>query len=62
MQCPECKQELRIAKTSYGVKEGKPYCFQDMVCINKRCTNYTGEDLNQPAKIIQTLEHDLSTQ
>lgn len=59
MECPQCKQQLRISNTTYPVIDNKAYVRQDMVCINKSCTNYAGEDLNNPAKIVQVVENPL---
>jgi hypothetical protein len=59
MECPQCHQQLRISKTTYPVIDNKAYVSQQMVCINPNCTNYCGEDLTNPTKIVQTVENPL---
>jgi hypothetical protein len=59
MECPLCHQQLRISNTTFPVIDNKPYARQELVCINKNCTNYCGEDLNNPVKIVQTVENPL---
>ena len=54
MNCPICKCRTTIAKTYKTTIDGKTYINRDIVCINPRCTNYAGTDLNNPKAIIAT--------
>lgn len=38
MECPKCKNDLRIVNHKFIVKEGKVYVEQTLKCVNKNCT------------------------
>lgn len=64
MKCPECNENLMIAKSEFKSEEGSSDVYQEltMVCVNSRidpvkrtfiCSNYAGTDLSNPKKIVE---------
>ena len=53
MQCPECSQPLMVSNSKYESAEGSTevYSVLTMVCVNPKCPNYCGPNLNEPLKI-----------
>jgi hypothetical protein len=66
MKCTECGSPLFVASTRFVSEEGSTEVFQEhtMICLNSRidpikrtpvCSNYAGQDLNNPLKIVTVL-------
>lgn len=53
MECPECQQSLMVASSKYESDKDSTevYSVLTMVCINPKCDNYSGPNLNEPKKI-----------
>lgn len=53
MECPECKAPLNVARGEFKSEQGSTdvYLEQTLVCINPKCQNYCGPDLNNPLKV-----------
>jgi hypothetical protein len=53
VECPECQQPLMVANSKYESAEGSTevYSVLTMVCVNPKCPNYCGPNLNEPLKI-----------
>jgi hypothetical protein len=67
MECPECKSNLIIADSEYAAENDDTpdtpteiYSVLTMVCINPKCGNYCGTDLNNPLKITQTIKNKVN--
>lgn len=65
MLCKICDNPLVVAKSRLElVNDNKPdvpteaYTCLDMVCINIKCSNYAGEDLNNPSTIAEVVKHN----
>lgn len=52
MKCPECNSPLMIANSRLVSDEGSTEVYSElrMVCINPKCPNYSGHDLNKATK------------
>jgi uncharacterized protein YbaR (Trm112 family) len=52
MGCPVCKSPLMVSNSKFESEVGSTDVFNvlTMVCINPKCPNYAGSDLNNPAK------------
>lgn len=66
-KCPKCNGRLMICKSYYETKNGdtpdletEAYIVQQLVCINEKCENYAGTNLNYPAKIVDTVKKRLT--
>lgn len=67
MQCPKCDQSLRIG-VSYITFTGdhtpdtetKAFTNLPMICINPDCLVYGGQDLSNPAQIVETIVSQLN--
>jgi hypothetical protein len=59
MNCPECGSPLIVANSKYESPEGSTEVFNilTMVCINPKCDNYSGTDLNNPLKVAATVRN-----
>ena len=58
MKCPVCQVEMRISRSRNVVenddtpdKETKLYIDQDLMCLNKNCSNYE--------QVVQTVRNEL---
>lgn len=53
MQCSECGAPLQVANSKYESAEGSTdvYSVLTMVCVNPKCPNYAGPNLNEPLKV-----------
>ncbi len=56
MKCPECKAPLMISSSKYESEEGSTdvYSVLTLACINPKCDNYCGPNLNKPLKVAAT--------
>lgn len=52
MKCKVCQKELAIANNKLVSDVNTTDVFSELtlVCINPKCNNYAGTDLNNPAK------------
>jgi hypothetical protein len=59
MQCPECNQPLMVANSKYESEQGSTevYNVLKMVCVNPKCSNYAGTNLNEPLKVAATVRN-----
>jgi hypothetical protein len=50
MECKECHSEFMIADSKLTSEVGSTdvYSELNLVCINPKCPNYAGSDLNNP--------------
>jgi hypothetical protein len=57
VECPECKAPLMVANSKFTSDEGSTDVYNEltMVCINPKCDNYCGPNLNEPLKIAATV-------
>ena len=58
MKCPICKQNLIISNCKPVSKNNEIKVLQTLVCVNSKCENYAGKDLNNPKKIVHTSKND----
>ncbi len=59
MQCPECKAPLQFKRDRFESEEGSTdvYVVLDGMCINPKCGNYAGTNLNEPLKVAATVRN-----
>jgi hypothetical protein len=52
MECSQCKEDMKVADSYYSSPQDSTDVFvnRKMVCINPKCSNYAGTDLNNPKK------------
>lgn len=62
LQCDECKSNLMIANSGFKSEEGSTDVFNELtlVCINPKCGNYSGPDLNNPLKVAATVRNKVN--
>ncbi len=67
MKCPKCNSSLKIASSKIKPKRDwlpfvKTQVFNEitLVCINPKCENYSGTDLNNPQKIVTTVRNKVN--
>lgn len=62
MQCPECNQPLMVANSKFESAEGSTEVFSvlTMVCVNPKCPNFAGPNLNEPAKVAATVRNKVN--
>ncbi len=62
MECPECKQPLMVANSKFESAEGSTevYSVLTMVCVNPKCPNYCGTNLNEPLKVAATVRNKVN--
>jgi hypothetical protein len=60
--CEKCKSELKIANSRFKSEEGSTdvYSELDMVCINPKCLNYCGSDLQNPKTIVEIVRNKVN--
>jgi hypothetical protein len=53
MKCEECNSSLFVSSSRYESEEGSTdvYSVLSLVCINPKCDNYCGPNLNKPLKV-----------
>lgn len=61
-KCPLCNSGLQIAKSRLTTEAGSAdiYSELDMVCIDPRCPNYSGTDLDNPNTIVMTVRNKVN--
>ncbi len=59
MECPACKMPLMVAGSRFFSEEGTTEVFHEMrlVCVNPKCDNFCGKDLNDPAKVVKVVRN-----
>jgi hypothetical protein len=62
MECQECKAPLQISDSKLRSDVGSTdiYSILTMVCVNPKCSNYAGTDLNKPAKVAQIVRNKVN--
>lgn len=62
MECPECKAPLQIADSNYisELNSTEVHVELTLVCVNTKCSNYAGNDLNAPKKIAKKVKNKVS--
>lgn len=62
MECPSCKNQLMVAGSKYSSSLDSTDVFSELVlvCINPKCANYAGADLNKPKKIATTVKNKVN--
>lgn len=62
MQCSECGSPLMIANSKYESAEGSTdvYSVLTLCCVNPKCGNYAGPNLNQPLKVAATVRNKVN--
>ncbi len=59
MECPACKQPLMVAGSRFFSEAGSTEVYHEMtlVCVNPKCGNFCGHDLNDPAKVVEIVQN-----
>lgn len=59
MKCPECNGSLMIANSKFVSDKDSTDVYNEltMVCINPKCNNFCGKDLNNPLKVVKTIRN-----
>lgn len=59
MDCPKCGSDLKVANSKFVSQEASTEVYSEltMVCINPRCDNFAGKDLNEPLKVAATIKN-----
>jgi len=65
--CPKCNSLLRIG-TSFMTFENDDtpdeptiaYTNLPLICLNKECTNYGGEDVSNPTFVVETIKNKVN--
>jgi hypothetical protein len=62
VECQECKAPLMVANSKFESSEGSTdvYSVLTMVCVNPKCSNYAGTDLNNPAKVAAVVKNKVN--
>jgi hypothetical protein len=62
MECPECKAPLNVARGEFKSEQGSTdvYLEQTLVCINPKCPNFCGPNLNQPLKVAAVVKNKVN--
>lgn len=62
MQCPECQSNLMVANSKFESSEGSTevYSVLTMVCVNPKCGNYAGPNLNEPLKVAAVVRNKVN--
>lgn len=62
MQCPQCQADLVICNSKLVSEVGSTdvYSVLTMICVNTKCPNYAGTDLNNPRKVTETVRNKVS--
>jgi len=61
-KCPECNNPLNIAHSEFKSEAGSTEVYSEltMVCINPKCGNYCGPNLNEPLKVAETVRNKVN--
>ncbi len=59
MNCPECNSPLMAANSKFESEQGSTevYNVHTMVCVNPKCPNFAGPNLNEPLKVAATVRN-----
>lgn len=64
--CPKCGLLLRVGKNYYSVENSdnpdvptKLFMNIEHICLNVDCSNYAGEDIQNPKVIVESLKNEL---
>ena len=59
--CPKCDAPLMISNSRYASEEGSTdvYVELKMVCVNPKCNNFSGRDLNNSKIIVKTIKNKI---
>jgi hypothetical protein len=62
VECPECKAPLQIADSKLESDVGSTdiYSVLTLVCVNPKCPNYCGPNLNQPLKVAAVVRNKVN--
>ena len=62
MKCEECGADLQVAHSQYKSEAGSTEVFVEltMVCVNPKCSNYCGPNLNEPLKVAATVRNKVN--
>lgn len=62
MKCPQCNSPLMVSNSKFESAEGSTevYSVLTMVCINPKCGNYCGTNLNNPLKVAETVRNKVN--
>lgn len=62
MECSQCKAPLMISNSQYSsAKDSEDvHVNLTMVCVNPKCGNYCGTDLNKPRKVAATVRNKVN--
>jgi hypothetical protein len=62
LQCDECKSPLMISNSKYESSEGSTEVYNTltMVCINPKCANYCGPNLNEPLNVAKIIKNKVN--
>lgn len=62
MKCPECNQPLMVANSKLVSDVGSADVYSEltMVCVNPKCANYAGTNLNEPLKVAKTVRNKVN--
>ncbi len=62
MTCKICSQPLMVSSSRFESEEGTTDVYQVMtlVCINPKCADYSGTDLNNPKTIAETVKNKVN--
>ena len=60
--CPECNNPLQYKRDRFESAEGSTdvYVILDGLCVNPKCSNYCGPNLNEPAKAAATVRNKVN--
>lgn len=66
-QCPLCNSDLQIAKSTFKAEQDDSpdtpteiYSVLDMVCVNPKCPNFSGVDLDNPKTIVEIVKNKVN--
>jgi len=59
MECPQCNNPLMISNSKLSSEVGSVEIYSEltMVCVNPKCDNYAGTNLNEPLKVAQIVRN-----
>jgi hypothetical protein len=62
MECPQCHNPLMVSNSKFTTEVGSIDVYSEltMVCINPKCANYCGTDLNHPLKVAATVRNKVN--
>lgn len=61
-RCTACNSNLQIANSKYETQTGTTdvYSVLQMVCVNPKCDNFSGKDLNNPLVVMETIKNKVN--